>query len=72
VGRPKDVIDFPGRNPRLRGDSYPPQNVCVTDFKTFTPGESGIRLCQICCVKHGLIWAGVRCDYAKEYAKLFA
>jgi hypothetical protein len=51
-----DVIDFPGRPTKLRGDSDPLQNVCGTNINTFILGERGIRLCQDCRVKFGLIW----------------
>jgi hypothetical protein len=52
----KDVIDFPGRNPRLRGESNPLQNDCGTGFNTFILGERGIQLCEACLFKLGLIW----------------
>jgi hypothetical protein len=52
----KDYIHFSGRDPELLGDSDPSQNVCGTDFNTFILGERGIRLCQDCRVKIGLIW----------------
>jgi hypothetical protein len=52
----KDVLTLFGNDPRLRGDSDPLQNLCGSDLATFIIGERGTRLCQLCCIKFGLIW----------------
>jgi hypothetical protein len=52
----KDVIDFPGRDTRVLGDSVPRQHECGTPFPTSVIGEWGIRLCEKCLARFGLIW----------------